>query len=174
MVDVQEGSLGTFEQHLFPGLEPVPQEKRGVGDVGPEPVGVAGVLVDYLVSLHREHVVDARENLVLLFESGLDLLPENLGVEEVLHPDAESGVLVGIGGADSLLGGADLVLAQIALDRGVELSVIRHDHVGIGGQAHPRRVELFGGGHLHLVDENLGVDDGPRRDHRSAVGVEDA
>ena len=82
------------------------------------------ILSDNLVGIHRQRVVDPREDLVLFVESRLDLLSEDLLVEEILHPDPKAGVLVGIGGSDPLLGGADLVLAEVPLDRRIQFAVI--------------------------------------------------
>ena len=87
--------------------------------------------------VHGQRVVDPGQDLVLLHERCLDLLPEDLGIEQVLDPDPEPGVFVGVGGADALLGRADLVLAQIALDGGVELAVVGHDQMCVRGHPHP-------------------------------------
>ncbi len=132
MIDVEQGALCSLEQDRLPRPETFPQQERGVGDVWLEPLGVGRVLGDDVVGVHRQRVVDPGQDLVLLHQGGLHLLPEDLGVEQVLHPDPEAGVLVGVGGPDPALGGADPVLPQIALDGSVELAVIGHDQVGIG------------------------------------------
>ena len=41
VVEVEQGRLGALEEHRAAGVERVPAEPRGVGDVGLEPVAVA-------------------------------------------------------------------------------------------------------------------------------------
>src|SRR5690625_5754453 len=55
-------------------------------------------------------IVDLDQDLVLLVQSALHLLPEDLLVEEVGDPDAHAAHLVRVGGADAAAGGADLPL----------------------------------------------------------------
>ena len=104
--------------------------------------------------------------------SCLDLLTEDLDIEEILDPDSESSVFVGVGGTDPLFGRPDLVLTEVSLDGGVEFAVIRHDQVSVGGQPNTTRIEAFRLGHVHLGEKNLGVDHGPGCDDRSALRVQ--
>ena len=76
---------------------------------------------------------------VLLLQHHVELLAEDLGVEEVLDPQAHPRGLVGVGRADAPLGGAQLVLAQVALGQPVELVVVGHDQVGVAADQQPRR-----------------------------------
>ena len=107
-----------------------------------EPGGdLAEVQVADVVGRRRQAVVDLGQDRVLLLEHHLELLPEDLGVEEVLHPQADPGGLVGVGGADAALRGAQLVLAQVALEDDVELLVVRQDQVGVAGHDQVGRVD---------------------------------
>ena len=65
------------------------------------------------------------------FSDHVELGPEDLGVEQVLHPQADPGRLVGVGRADAPLGGAELVRAEAALGEPVDLLVVREDQVGV-------------------------------------------
>ena len=88
------------------------------------------------------------------------------GVEEVLDPDAVAGELVHVGRADAALGGPDLLAAEEPLHHGVELAVVRHDQVGVAGDADPGRVDAPCRERRHLLEQDRGVDDAPVADHR--------
>ena len=122
-----------FEQHVLTGLERLVHEVDGVGDIRLEVRrDVVEVLADDRVALERELVVDLRQHAVLLLEHDVELLSEDLGVEEVLHTEADPRRLVRIGGTDAPLGRAELVLAEVPLGDPVERLVVREDQVGVG------------------------------------------
>ena len=133
----------------------------------------AGVLLDDLVDVDRLAVVDLDQDLVLLLQGALELLPEDRQVEQVLHADADAGDLVAVGGADAAAGGADLALAQEPLGDLIQGPVVRHDQVRVGGDHQPRGVHpaLLQAG--ELADQHLGVDDDAVADHRRAAGRQD-
>ena len=51
VVEVEQGRLGALEDDRLAGVERVPAEPRGVGDVGLEPVAEADVLLDHRVQV---------------------------------------------------------------------------------------------------------------------------
>ena len=95
---------------------------------------IAEVLLADLVGVERQPVVDLGQHAVLLAQREVELLAEDLGVEQVLHAQADAQRLVGVGGTDAALGGAELVLAEEALGDAVELLVVRHDQVRVARQ----------------------------------------
>jgi probable phosphoglycerate mutase len=140
-------------------------------DAGPQ---VAQVGIGDVVGRQREPVVDLGQDQVLLFEDDLELLPEDLGVEQVLDPQADAGRLVGVGRADTPLGGAQAVLAQLALGEAVELGVVRHDQVGVAADLEPGAVDAAGLEPVDLGHQHGGVDHHPVADHRSDPRVKNA
>ena len=144
VVEVEEGGLRTLEEHALPAVERVVEDVHGVGDHRLEPRRHRQVLLGDLVAVEGEPVVDLGEQRVLLAQRELELLAEDLGVEEVLDAQAHAQRLVGVGGADAALGGAELVLAQVALGDAVELLVVRHDQVAVARELHARHVDALG------------------------------
>ena len=96
-------------------------------DHGPQPFDVAQQVVDDLVDAYGTTVVDLHEQVVLLVERALDLLPQDVLIEEVLHADADAADLVGVGRADAAAGRADLALAEESLGDLVEGAVVLRD-----------------------------------------------
>ena len=174
VVEVEEGGLGPLEEHVLAVLHGVVDEPDGVGDQRLEAGGeLAQVAVGDVVGRQRQAVEDLGQDQVLLFEDHLELLAEDLGVEQVLDPQAHPGRLVGVGRADAALGGAQAVLAQPALGEAVELGVVRHDHVGVAADQQPAAVDAAGLEAVDLADQHAGVDDHAVADDRRDPWVED-
>ncbi len=102
---------------------------------------------------------------------------EDRRVEQVLHPDAEPGDLVAVGGPDAAAGGADLGLAEVALGDLIDGNVVRHDQVRVMGDQQPAGVDpalvqpaQFGQQHTRIDDDPVADDvrdarrEDPRRD----------
>ena len=132
------------------------------------------VLVGDLARVQRQLVEDLGQDRVLLLGQHLELGPEDLRVEQVLDPQADPRRLVGVGGADAALGGAELAAAEAALGEPVDLLVVREDQVGVAADLQARRVDAPAQEHVHLGDEHAGVDHHAVADHRGDVVVEDA
>ena len=175
VVEVEEGCLGPFHQDVAAGGEGVVDDAHGVADHGGDPrcvlTEVAGRDV---VRREREPVIDLGQDRVLLLQGDVELLAEDLLVQEVLDAQAHAGRLVGVGGADAALSGAERVLAEVALRHPVELLVVRHDQVRVAAHHQARRVDALVGEHVDLREEHLGVDHHAVPDDRGDVVVEHA
>ena len=174
MVEVEEGGLRALEEHALTVVERVVEDVHGVVDHRLEPRRHREVLLRHLLEVEGQAVVDLREHRVLLAQREVELLAEDLGVEQVLHAQADAQRLVGVGGADAALGGAQLVLAQAALGDAVELLVVRHDQVRVARELHARHVDALGREHVELGDQHRGVDHHAVADDRRDVRVEHA
>ena len=95
-------------------------------------------------------------------------------VEQVLHPQADAGRLVGVRRPDAAEGGAQLVLAEVPLGHAIELLVVRHDQVSVPAHPQPSAIHAPALEHVDLVDERPRLDDHPVSDHRRDVVVEHA
>ena len=73
---------------------------------------MAQVAVYDLPGVDGQAVVHLGQDGVLLLQRDVELLAEDLGVEEVLDPEADTGGLVGVGGTD-----ARLVVPRVFLPR---------------------------------------------------------
>ena len=131
----------------------------GVGDHRPQAVGVGEQVVDDLVDRDRATVVDLHQQVVLLVERALDLLPQDVLVEQVLDADADPVDLVGVGRADAAAGRADLALAEEALGHLVERAVVLRDDVGVRADQQVGDVDARGVQRVELVEQHLDVDD---------------
>ena len=141
MVDVEQRRLAALEQHRLAAVERLVEQQRGVDDHRPQPVGVGEQLVDDLVDGDRAAVVDLHEQVVLLVERALDLLPQDVLVEQVLHADADAVHLVGVRRTDAAPRRTDLAAAEEALGDLVERAVVRRDDVGVGADDQARGVD---------------------------------
>ena len=97
-----------------------------------------------------------------------------VGVEQVMHADADAIDLIRVGRADAAAGGADLVLAEEAFGHLVEGAVVGGDDVR--GLAHKqvRAVDAAGFQAVDLLEEHLRIHDHAVADHRGQVRVDDA
>ncbi len=174
VVEVEEGGLGPLEQHVGAPLQGLVEETDRVGHHRGDPGGqLAEVVGADLVGRQGQAVVHLGQDRVLLLQHHIELLAEDLGVEQVLDPQAHPGRLVGVGRADTPLGGAQAVLAQVALGQPVQLVVVGHDQVGVAADQQLRGVDALGGQRVHLGQEHGGVDHHPVADDRRDVVVED-
>ncbi len=112
MVDVQHGPLGALEDHQFTGVEHLPHQLGGVGDVFLQPVPVGQVFLGHRVQVEGRILLKGPQREPLGLHRGDDLLLQDLLVKEILDTDAQPGRLVRVAGADAPAGGADLQLAQ--------------------------------------------------------------
>jgi hypothetical protein len=174
VVEVEERGLRSFEQHVLVRFEGLVHEVDRVGDHRRDPWRAhVEVLGGDVVGRQRELVVDLGQDRVLLFEDHVELLAEDLGVEQVLHAQADARRLVGVGRADAALGGAQLVLAQPALDDLVELLVVREDQVGVAADDEPAGVDALAGQHVELGQQHTRIDHDAVGDDRNDVVVQD-
>ena len=157
----------------WPSRERLVRELDGVGDERLEARDHAEVRLGDLAPVEGQAVVDLGQHGVLLAHGQLELLREDPRVEQVLHPDADARGLVGVGRADAPLGGAELVLAEEALDGPVELLVVRHDQVGVAREPHPTGVDPARLEHVELGEEDGRVDDHAVADDGGDARVED-
>jgi hypothetical protein len=147
------------------------EEQRRVRDVGGEPLRVGQMPGQHLLEVERLQLVHALEPDVLLRHRQLELLAQDLGVEQVLHADADARGLVRVGGADPAPGRPDLEPPEPPLARAVERHVPGHDQVRVPGQEHhalglvAARLEV-----VQLGDQNLGIDHTARPDRAPLPG----
>ena len=111
VVEVEERGLRALEQHVLAGLERLVHQADGVGDVRLEPRReLAEVAVGDLVGRRAAggcRPWPGRRSSPCSTTSSF--CPEDLRVEQVLHPQADAQRLVGVGRADAPPGGAELV-----------------------------------------------------------------
>ena len=140
VVDVEHRCLSRLEQHRGAVVKGAVQQQRCVSNKGTESFCVAEQLADDVVDLDGAAVVHLEQQLVLLLQRALDLLPQDLLVEDVLHADADAVHLVGVGRTDAASGGSDLALAQEAFDDLVDHAVVRSDEVRVRADDEPADV----------------------------------
>jgi hypothetical protein len=169
VVEVEERALRSLKEHALAGAEGLVDEERGVGDVRTQAGGERLHAIGQVAGLERLF-----EQAVLLCQGGHELLPEDLGIEDVLHADAQPRGLVRVRGPDPPPGRPDLEPAEAALACRVRGDVPRHDQMGVAGDSQPvglnsSRLEL-----VELLDEQAGVDDAAGSDNADRAAVEDS
>ena len=175
VVEVEEGGLRALEEDVLAGLQGVVDEPDGVGDVGREPGRqLVEVALGDLVGRQRQPVVDPREDGVLLLQRLVELGPEDLGVEQVLHPQPRAQRLVGVRRPDAATCRAEGVAPEAALGEEVELDVVRQDQVGVARHLQPAAVDAPGLHAVDLVEQHRRLDHDAVADDRHHVVVEHA
>ena len=165
--------LGSLEQHHFAAVEGVVDEPSRVDDVWPDVLGVRQQRLDDRIGLDGAAVVDLDQQLVLLVEGRLHLLPQDRLVEDVLDTHPHPVDLVGVGGTDATSGGADAPLAQETFGDLVEHLVVLGDDVGIGADQRVRHLDPAGDEGLQLLGEHVEIHHHAVADHGRGAGVED-
>src|SRR5919108_638151 len=107
----------------------------------PGPVPVGPVFLGHRVKVELRQLGVGPEHEPLRLHGGVDLLPQDLLVQEVLHADAEPSRLVGIAGADAAPRRADLKLPELRLALLVQKLVVGHDQMRVRGDAQPAKVD---------------------------------
>ena len=174
VVDVQEGGLGALHEDAATTVQLVVDQAHGVANVGSQPGGApAQVLLGHLVGVDGQPVEDPGQHLVGVLQGGSQLLAEDLLVEKVLDPDTDPHGPVGVRRTDAPLGSTQLVLAQVTLMESIEFLVVREDQVGVSAEAEIGRRDPAGLEHVHLGDEDAGINHHAITDDRGDVGIED-
>ncbi len=132
----------------------------------PQPLTVGDIGFRHGAGVDPAPVVDLGQHLVLLPQCQVQLLAQDSGVEQVLHPDAGPRRLVCVGGTDATPGGADPGFAEIAFCHFVECAMVRHDQVRVGGDEQPLTGDPTFGEAFHLREQDLGIDHHPVADDR--------
>ncbi len=131
-VDVEQGSLRALKQNLLASLVSLESNNGSVRHVLRKLLAIALVFLIDSVQVACLAAVNLCDDKVLQLAGFLDLLLQHLGVYQVVHADTDTLVLVGVAGADSSAGGADIhagLLGLKFLGQLVEKSVPRHDDV---------------------------------------------
>ena len=197
VVEVEQRRLGALEDHRLAGVERVPAQARGVGDVRLQPVAVADVFLDHAVDVeprvgHAGRRLGDRlrflagfladlaplhgelpQRLLLGLQRRPDLGPQDLLVEQILDADPEPQRLVGVGGADPAPRGADRVLPQFRLAGGVEQHVVGHDQVRVGRDPQVADADARPFQAVDLTQQHPRVDDHAVADHAGLLRVQD-
>ena len=123
----------------------------------PKPLGLLQQGLDHLVWVERLAVVDLDQDLVLEFQRRLDLVGQLVGVEHVGHPDPHAGDLVLVARADAAAGGADLLVAHVALGDLVDGDVVGQQQVGVRGDEQLGGVDAAVLEAFQLVEQHTGI-----------------
>ena len=173
VVDVEQGSLRALEEHGLATVECLVEQQAGVGDAVAEPLATGQHLLDDRVRIECLAVVHLDQHLVLEVQRRLDLLPQDLLVEHVLHPHPDPGELVLVARADAAAGRADLGLAEVTLGNPVDGHVVGHDQVRVGGDQQPAGVNASAFEAVQLRHQHAGIDDDAVADHVGDTGGQD-
>jgi hypothetical protein len=133
VIDVEQGALRAFEQHLLALLAQLVQDTRDVALHRLDVVAERDRFVEGLLEIDTFHAQVFGQHEVVVIERGAQLLAQFLRVLEVGDTDATTRDLVFVGRADAAPGGPDGLAASGLLARLIERDVVRHDQ-GRGGR----------------------------------------
>ena len=106
VVQVQQRALRALEEHVGAGRQRVVHDALDRADERGQALGPLPALGVHVFKVHRVAAVDLGDNRVGVFQDVLQPRMQGLDVEQVGGPEAGTGGLVGIGGADALACGA--------------------------------------------------------------------
>ena len=112
--------------------------------------------------------------MILLLESGLDLLAEDRLVEQVLNPQTDPIDLVRVRRTDAASRCTDPRLAKETLCDFVDHLVVRGDDVRARRNDHVRSVHTTRRKPFDLGEQHIEINNDSVADHRDALGIEDA
>ncbi len=174
MIDVEECGLAAFKEHNFVLVQRLVQHQRRVNDHGLEPLGEAQEVLNNFVHADVAPVVYLQQQLVLLPERALDLLPQDRLVVEVLGTDTQPGDLVHIRRSNAAAGGANSPFAEEPLGDLVHHLVERSDQVRVGGNPQPGGVRSPGIKPVDFLEKGLKIDDDTVANDRHHIRAKDA
>ncbi len=174
VVEVEEDALRPLEEDLLAGVQRVPAELCGVGDVRLQAVAVGHVLLGHRVQIERRVLGVRAQHLPLRLHRGHDLLAQDLLVEQVLDADPKARCLVRVTGSDATSRSADLEAAELRFACRVEIHVVGHDQMRVGADPQVADGDALALQPLELVDQDLRVDDDAVADDARRPRVQDA
>ena len=128
VVDIEEGSLGSFEEHVGLHLQGAVQEYDGVGNERPQDFRSRQGVIDDLFRIQRWGAEALEEGVVLLDALG-EFFLQHVGSQKVARAKPGARGLVGIGRTDAALGGADFFGAFLRFAQAVEGLMVRKNEV---------------------------------------------
>lgn len=174
MIQVEQGSLGALEQDVLAAACRLVNLPGAVHHVGSESSAVGQVFADDRFSIERLHAVDGLEKLVLLIERSFETVTQTRFIKKIDHPDATALGFIRVGGADASTCGANAPIASLLFHRLVEQTVVRHGHVGRGGEFQPGNVDAVFDQHVEFAKHHLGINDGSGADQTDSVGIKNS
>ena len=176
VVDVEQSSLSSFEQHRFTFVQSSVQQHGRICHVGTQTVRVPQVGADDLSLAERLPPIDTRQHLVLRFDRPLQFLLQRIGIEQVDDPQPVGAFhFVAIGGADAATGRAYPITALAFFSGLFQRFVVGHDEVGVGAhEQSPLGGDSPLGQLLHLAEQGGRVEHDAVADNALLVGMENA
>ncbi len=107
MVDVEQRPLGALEQHALVPFERVQEQRRGVGDVGPQTLGIPAIFRQNFCRIEFRHVGQSGEHLPLDGDDPLDPRADRISIQIAQANGIRPADFVAIAGTDAALGRAD-------------------------------------------------------------------
>ena len=174
MVEVEQRPLCALEQDVVTAAEGVLDEPRRVGEVALEAAAPARRELDERLDLEALLAADRRQQTVSVRDDGAQLGSQDLGIQQVLHPQPDPPGPVGVGRSDAAVGRAEGLVPQSCLEGPVERQMVGQDHVRAPAHAHRRGVDSACGERVELPDQRVRVDHHARSDHAADVRIEHA
>ncbi|MPM93508.1 hypothetical protein SDC9_140646 [bioreactor metagenome] len=128
VVDVEQGTLSSFEQHVLAGLVGVVQRRRDVDDHRPDDFGVGhGLVVDGL-EINRIGLEILGQDEVVILKDFLELFGKTLRMEQVVHAQAATRHLVLVGRTNAFAGRTNLFVGALGTLAGlIDRRMVRQD-----------------------------------------------
>ena len=134
VIEIEQRALGAFEEDALAGSRSARSTSSDVSATyGASRSAKPSCVDDDVLDVERLEVVHALQPDVLLRDRELELLPEDLRVEQVLHADPDARRLVRVRRADAAPRRTDLEPSEPSLSRPVERDVPGHDEMGVAG-----------------------------------------
>ena len=127
MVDVEQRTLRTFEQHPLAGLAQIDEQGRHVIDHRLDVLTEGQRIREHLLDVDGVSLQPVLQHEVVIRAGSTQFLGKLVRIEQVGNTDAAPGHLVFVGRTDTAPGGADGLVARCTLARLIDGDVVRHD-----------------------------------------------
>jgi hypothetical protein len=176
VVDIEEGSLSAFEEHVLAGSQGAIEDPTGVIDVGLKLSPEFNTLFIEFADVDGVGAMQLREFEVLLFADGFEFGAKRVGLAKVGDADATAGDLVFVTRADAAPRRADLGLTGRPFTGDVEGAMPDENDVCATGDAQTRGIlqDATGLERFDFLEQDCGIDDDAGTDQVDGSRVEDA
>ena len=172
VVDIEEGSLRAFKQHVFTLAENFVQHHAGIGDVRAQFFGIRQKFFQHRIIIKRLAAINFSDDSIFRFQIDLQFFGKSVRLHQITDTDAGTGNLIHITGTDTALGRTDLIAAQSRFLQLIQAGMIRQHHMGTVRNDQIVAADAFSLHISNFVQNYTGVDNDAVTQHIRLVAVQ--
>ena len=131
VIDVKEGRLAALHKQGFTLIKRLIEQLSSINNHGLKPLSEREEIIHNLVHLNMAAVIHLHQQLILLPQRALNLLPQNRLIQNILHTNTQAAHLIHIGGPNTAPGRTNRALTQETLRDLIHRLMVRGHQVGV-------------------------------------------